>query len=136
MSRRELALTLCENLPWKAPGGQLRINGCLELLEQLAAAEIIKLPVKQARSDYRAAGFRAKPLPETEIVVSLNEVRPVTVEPVTPEEQPVWDATMAEYHALASDALLALTNATLSAVNRAVRELFWALFCLRRQQGM
>jgi transposase len=100
LSRRELALTLCENLPWKAPGGQLRINGCLELLEQLAAAEIIKLPVKQARSDYRAAGFRAKPLPETEIVVSLNEVRPVTVEPVTPEEQPVWDATMAEYHAL------------------------------------
>jgi len=96
----ELALTLCENLPWKAPSGQLRVHGCLELLEQLAAAEIVKLPAKQARSSYRLARFRADPLPETEIVASLNEVRPVTVEPVPPEEQAVWDATMAEYHAL------------------------------------
>lgn len=76
LSRMELALTLCENLPWKAPGGQLRLHGCLELLEQLAAVEIIKLPAKQARSNYRSARFRAEPLPETEIVVSLNEVRP------------------------------------------------------------
>jgi hypothetical protein len=100
LSRRELALTLCENLPWKAPGGQLRVNGCLELLERLAEAEIVRLPSKQARSSYRSAGFRAKPLPETDIVASLNEVRPVTVEPVPPGEQAVWDATVAEYHAL------------------------------------
>jgi hypothetical protein len=100
LSRTELALTLCENLPWKAPGGQLRLHGCLELLEQLAAAEIVRLPPKQARSSYRPTGFKAKPLPEIDIVASLSEVRPVTVEPAPPEEQAVWDATMAEYHAL------------------------------------
>jgi transposase len=96
----ELALTLCENLPWKAPNGQLHVHGCLELLEHLAAAEIVKLPVKQARKSYRPARFRAEPLPDTEVAVSLNEVRPVTVELVSPKEQPVWDATVAEYHAL------------------------------------
>lgn len=100
LSRMELALTLCENLPWKAHNGQLRVHGCLELLEQLAAAEIVKLPAKQARSSYRPARFQAEPLPETEIVASLNEVRPVTVEPAPTGEQAVWDATVAEYHAL------------------------------------
>jgi hypothetical protein len=95
-----MALTLCENLPWKAPNGQLRLQGCLELLEQLAAAEIVKLPAKQARSSYRPARFRAAPLPKIKVMASLEEVRLITVEPVPPGEQAVWDATMAEYHAL------------------------------------
>ncbi len=29
LSRTELASTICENLPWKAPNGQLRVHECL-----------------------------------------------------------------------------------------------------------
>ena len=100
LSRMELALTICENLPWKAPNGQLRVHGCLELLEQLEAAGRVQLPVKRARSPYRPARLRAEAMPETQIAVNLSEVRPVTVEPVPSEEQAVWDATVNQYHAL------------------------------------
>jgi hypothetical protein len=33
LSRTELAYTLCENLPWQAPNGQLRLHAWLGLLE-------------------------------------------------------------------------------------------------------
>jgi hypothetical protein len=35
LSRTELALTLCENLPWQAPNGQARLRPCLSLLERM-----------------------------------------------------------------------------------------------------
>jgi hypothetical protein len=95
-----LAGTVCENLPWRAPNGQLRVEACLALLEQLAAAGTIQLPAKQARAGYRSAGLRGDPLPVREIVVRLGEMRPITVEPVPAAEQPSWDATMAKYHPL------------------------------------
>ena len=44
LSRWELALTLCENLPWQAPNGRPRVHSCLELLERLAAAGLAVLP--------------------------------------------------------------------------------------------
>ncbi len=100
LSRWELANTVCENLPWKAPNGQLRVHECLPLLEQLGAAGLISLPTKRVRAAYRPARLHATPLPVTEIVASLAAVRPVTVEPVPAEEQATWDATMAQHHPL------------------------------------
>jgi hypothetical protein len=64
LSRTELALTLCENLPWQALNGQLRVNGCLELLEQLAADGLLQpvrrsyRPARCRRSLYRSASWR------------------------------------------------------------------------------
>ena len=100
LSRWELALTICENLPWQAPNGQLRVHECLPLLEQLGAAGIVVLPAKRARAAYRPARLRAQPLAVTEVVGTLDRLRPVTVEPVPPEEQAVWDATVAQHHPL------------------------------------
>ena len=100
LSRMELASTVCENLPWKAPNGQLRIHSCGALLERLAEAGTIEIPPKRELTPYRRARMRADPLPERKIVASLKEVRPVTVEPVPSEEQSVWDATMAHHHPL------------------------------------
>ncbi|MCY0902823.1 MAG: DUF4338 domain-containing protein, partial [Firmicutes bacterium] len=100
LSRMQLAQTLCENLPWKAPNGQLRVHGCLELLEQLEAVGMVQLPVKRARKPYRPARLRAEALPEMPLAVRLAEVRPVTVQPVPAEEQALWDATMAHHHGL------------------------------------
>jgi len=100
LSRTELASTVCENLPWKAPNGRLRLHGCLDLLEQLATAGLIRLPEKRELAPYRAARLRTRPLPGIEIAARLSEVQPVTVEPVAPEEQSVWDATVAQEHPL------------------------------------
>jgi transposase len=100
LSRTELAFTICENLPWKAPNGQLRLHGCLALLEQLTTAGIIQIPEKRDLAAYQPARLQAEPLAETEIAASLDELRPVTVEPVPPEEQAVWDATVAQHHPL------------------------------------
>ncbi len=96
----ELAFTICENLPWTAPNGQLRVHECLPLLEQPAEAGLIKVPAKRAHAADRPARMRAEPLPATEVVAGLGEVRPVTVDLLPSGEQAVWDATMANYHAL------------------------------------
>lgn len=57
LSRMQLAQTLCENLPWKAPNGQSRVHGCLQSLEQLEAVGRVQLPVQRARKPYRPASL-------------------------------------------------------------------------------
>ena len=99
LSRWELALTICENLPWEAPNGRPRVHSCLVLLEQLAAAGRVVLPAKAPQGARRARAARAEALPAVAIVARLADVRPVTVEPVPPDEQPLWDATVAAEHA-------------------------------------
>ncbi len=99
LSRWELALTICENLPWEAPNGRPRVHSCLVLLEQLAAAGRVVLAPKRPQGPRRARAARADALPPIAIVASLTDVRPVTVEPVPADEQPRWDATMAAEHA-------------------------------------
>ncbi len=100
LSRLELASTICENLPWRAPNGQERVHACLPLLVQLEAAGLLVLPAKHPHARQRPARLRAAALPCTEVRAELGVVRPVTVEPVPAAEQPVWDATMAAYHPL------------------------------------
>jgi len=100
LSRWELALTICENLGWEAPNGQPRGNSCLVLLEQLAAAGRLVLPPKVPHKPHRPRARGAEALPPIAIVGSLAEVRPVTVAPVPPEEQPAWDATVAAEHGM------------------------------------
>jgi len=47
LSRKELAATVCENLPWQALNGRLKINGCRLLLEEMHDAGLIVLPPKR-----------------------------------------------------------------------------------------
>lgn len=47
LSRKELALTLCEHLDWKNPAGKLKGNSCLTMLDELEALGIITLPEKK-----------------------------------------------------------------------------------------
>lgn len=100
LSRWELALTICENLEWKAPNGELRVHSCVPLLEQLAAADVLRLPAKRQRPVRGPARLPGSSLGPMEIAVPLAEVRPITVEPVPAGEQAVWDATVAAQHAL------------------------------------
>jgi len=98
LSRTELACTICENLGWKAPNGKERFHSCLDLLEKLEADGMLTLPEKRKLAPYKKAGPKAAPLPQLQLKSTLSALRPVTVEPVSPEEKPLWDATMAAYH--------------------------------------
>jgi len=46
LSRKELALTLCEHLNWVTPNGALKINSCLSALEKFERLGIVSLPPK------------------------------------------------------------------------------------------
>ena len=60
---------------------------------------MIEIPETRARVA-RPTRVRVEPLPPMEMVAKLGDVRPITVEATPAEEQAVWDATVAEHHAL------------------------------------
>lgn len=101
LSRKELAATLCENLSWKAPSGQLKIDACQKLLEDFERAGRLS-PTAVRRNP--AKGNRGKELAGTSVQIalsaSLKEVSPVNVEPVSPSELGDWNVTMQAYHPL------------------------------------
>ncbi len=100
LSRSELAATLGEILPWKAPNGKPRALACLQLLEKLEGQGVIKLRPK-VRGGRRGGGeAEAAAVTSPGINVSLSAIRPVVVEPVPGEEGRCWNATMAAYHPL------------------------------------
>ena len=99
LSRRELASTLCENLPWKAPNGKLKIDVCRLLLENLVSSRMIDLPPKRTLKKGPSEP-KVEPLPRAFLEGPLKQFRPVTVDPVPIEEQPLWNATIDAYHPL------------------------------------
>ncbi len=100
LTRTELAATLCENLPWRAPNGRLRIDSCRVLLEGLADDGVVALPAKQARAPRQPRSHTAGAVADRPLRGELAAIRPVTVEPVPAGEGGCWDATMAAYHPL------------------------------------
>ena len=55
LSRRELALTLCEHLCWFAPNGAHKIPACLSLLTELEKRGVISLPQKRSSPTQKRA---------------------------------------------------------------------------------
>lgn len=100
LSRHELAATLCENLPWKAPNGRLKLDACRLLLMQMEAAGVIQLPGKQAPGPKALMDVQAAPVDRWTLAAALAAVRPVTLEPVPLEELRTFNATLAAYHYL------------------------------------
>lgn len=52
LSRRELALTICENLDWLTPAGKYKTASCSQLLSKLEAQGLITLPDKRAEVNH------------------------------------------------------------------------------------
>jgi len=100
LSRSELAATVCENLPWKAPNGQVKVAGCKLLLERMEKVGLIVLPPKRHNMVPSLYNLKVSPIPVTEISCPLSRLRPITVEPVSFEEIALWNATMTTYHPL------------------------------------
>jgi hypothetical protein len=87
LSRKELALTVCEHLNWKNPAGKLKVNSGLTLLEHLENLGIVTLPEKKATEKrvYRTPAF-SKPPDESPIAGTLEEIGPITLRRVTSTE--------------------------------------------------
>lgn len=100
LSCTELAATICENLPWKAPNGRLKIHSCLLLLDQLQAGGLLTLPGKRTWTVGAQAERVGEAPPRVEVRVRLQEILPVRVELVRPEGQAAWTAMMATEHPL------------------------------------
>ena len=96
----EVVATVCENLPWKAPNGQLKIDACRQLLLQWEAVGLVRLPARQsARHGTRAERVGTAP-PSPVVHAALRDIQPISVEPVLPEEGAAWNAMMTTYHPL------------------------------------
>lgn len=100
LSRKELAATLCENLPWKAPNGRLKVDACRLLLQQMHAEGVIRLPGKQGHGAKQFPDTLAEPVAVRPLAAPLAAVRPVTVEAVPATELRSFNATLAAYHYL------------------------------------
>jgi hypothetical protein len=87
LSRKELALTVCEHLNWENPAGKLKVNSCLTLLEHLENWGIVTLPEKRKteKPAYCVPAF-SKPPDESPIKGTLEEIGPITLRRVTSTE--------------------------------------------------
>jgi hypothetical protein len=102
LSRNELALTLCEHLKWTNPAGKLKVNSCLDMLEQLETLGIVTLP---ARRETKAPVRRVLPLEqipeEPPINETLDAVAQVTLQRVTtPADWQRFKAYLQAHHYL------------------------------------
>lgn len=100
LSRAEIAATVCENLPWKAPNGRLKVMACRHLLTALETAGVIQLPPKKYTGHRTNRDIEALPAPPVTLRTALTTLRPITVDLVPDEERPMWNATLAAYHPL------------------------------------
>ncbi|MHB1799861.1 MAG: Druantia anti-phage system protein DruA [Vulcanimicrobiaceae bacterium] len=101
-SREEITATLCENLPWRAPNGRLKMEACRKLLLQLEQEGLVTLPplcLNKVRKGVHEE--RKGTAVQLELRASLRDVSPVVVEPATTaQEREIWNATMAAHHPL------------------------------------
>jgi len=100
LSFGEVVATICENLPWKAPNGQLKVDACRQLLLQWEAAGLVQLPARQPAHNPARAERVGTPPPSPVVRAALRDIQPIRVEPVLAEEGPTWNAMMTTYHPL------------------------------------
>jgi len=102
LTRRELALTLCEHLDWKTPNGKLKVDSALTLLGKLESHGIVTLPAK------RQSKARSKSIPvftdqpdTTPVNGTLEAVGPVKLQRITSQaDRENWKAYIQTYHYL------------------------------------
>lgn len=101
LSRKELARTICEHLSWTTPTGQYKIHSCLTLLENLDAAEIVRLPAKRAYKTPAPRSPTPSPFSETPLTAPLETLTPLTLRRVvSKEDRASWKAALQTHHYL------------------------------------
>lgn len=86
LSRRELGHTICEHLQWFTPGGQTRVQACLNLLDELEACGVLKLPAKhtaQIRGPQKPLVWTEATAAAAPIAEELKQLTPIQLQVVT-----------------------------------------------------
>lgn len=104
LSRAELAATLCEWLGWQRPNARLKTRECRDLLEELAARELLALPALRAGRPRGAATS----VPHTTqgeatatVLGTLRSLQPIRLRRVEqPAEHALWRELMGRHHYL------------------------------------
>ena len=102
LSRKELALTVCEHLDWRNPGGSLKVVSCLSLLESLEEHGVITLPEKRVTKKPVRRVPRLDPQTvRAPVKAELSSIQPISLKVVsTAEERERWKAYLQSYHYL------------------------------------
>lgn len=109
LSRKELALTLCEHWGWVSATGGYQERSCLKLLEGLERDGTIRLPERRPWGSCRVrkprkrqpVAFTRKTAPREPIACDLAELRPVWLECAEGKEATgLWNEYVERYHAL------------------------------------
>jgi hypothetical protein len=104
LSRKELALTIAENLQWYRASGTNKEDACIKLLEKLQLQGVLQLPPKRRRSKPSVESanlISAKTGPAPAIVCPLKELGAVELEVVKDKDSGVlWQEYVGRYHYL------------------------------------
>lgn len=104
LSRSELAHTICEHVNWITPRGTNRIETCLNALEEMEAAGIIRLPAKLVRTKkagQRKIIFTDQTNEGLPIDCSLSHLMPIRLQIVSEKEHvEQWNEFVDRYHYL------------------------------------
>jgi len=107
LSRRELALTLCEHWGWFGATGKPLVRSCYKVLSRLVEQGLVDLPAKR-KAPARPARSAAMPLVAQELIATrpavacdLGAVQPVRLERVEGREATaLCNALFGRYHPL------------------------------------
>jgi hypothetical protein len=104
LSRRELADTLCEHFAWVTPSGKNSSQACLNALEQMEAASLFQLPVKDAskrRGKKSPVAWTSRTDKQPDINEELHSLLPLQLLLVSePSERQLWNEFIQRYHYL------------------------------------
>ena len=103
LARRELALTLCEQLRWKTPNGNSRIQFALRVLEELERLSILTLPPQRSsgRGPQKPVQCSSLTDPQPAIEGPLADLTPLQLQLASSTEHvAAWNEWVQRYHPL------------------------------------
>jgi len=103
LSRKELAMTICEHLGWYGISGSPKVDACVKLLEKLESQGFLSLPQKHAAlpKEQRTPYPTERTEPRAQIECGLGDVGTVRLKVVRGrEEAELWNEYVHRYHYL------------------------------------
>jgi len=102
LSRRELAMTICENLSWFAPNGKEKVDSCLSLLENLEVQGYITLPPVKKNNIRKRRKIQITQRSDPVEILSgrIDQYGGVKIRRVEKEDIGLWNEYVHRYHYL------------------------------------
>jgi len=103
LSRKELAMTICEHLSWYSASGSPKVDACLKLLKQLEAQGELRLPAKRVSLPRRweEPGRSRRSDPQPPIEGDVGRIGGVRLELVRDRQAAgLWNEFVNRYHYL------------------------------------